>query len=125
MVRRREDRDPRRRPVVVSEIDERALIAHEERQFRRRQDEIDAGLIPPTQGWRYEASAGKRLEWARDAFDRFDYLAVIAQAEKVLAMSATHEEREEAERLRRRAESGYARFGDEVARSAPVEPTWR
>jgi hypothetical protein len=120
-----EDRRSGRRPVAVSEIDTRALIAHEERGFQRRQVEIDAAVIPPTQGGRYQPTVEKRLEWARDFFERHDYLQVIDQAGRVLAMSATPEQRMEAEGLRRRAERAQARFGDELVRPAPVEPTWR
>ena len=58
-------------------------------------------------------------------FELFDYLGVIDQADKVLAIAVTPEEREEAERLRGRAERAYARFGDMLVKAAPVEPTWR
>jgi hypothetical protein len=109
----------------MSEIDDRALIAHEERQFAERTERIRRLEKPPTRGNTYVPTIEKRFEWMRDYFERHDFENVVSQADKILAMHPTDPQRDEAVRLRTHAASAARVFGDSLVKPPPVEPTWR
>jgi hypothetical protein len=109
----------------MSEIDERALIAHEERQFAERSERIRRLGKPPVHGHAYVPTIEKRFEWIREYLDRHDFGGVISMADTILGMNPTDPQREEALRLRARAERAASVFGDSLIKPPPVEPTWR
>jgi hypothetical protein len=109
----------------MSESDERALIAHEERQFAERAERIRGLGKPPIQGNAYVPTIEKRFEWLRDYLERLDFECALFEADKILAMNLTDPQRHEAARLRARAERAARAFGNSLAKPPPVEPTWR
>jgi hypothetical protein len=109
----------------MSEIDELALIAHEERQFAERTERIRRLGKPPIHGKTYVPTIEKRFEWMHDFFERHDFENVVSQADEILAMNPTGQQRDEALRLRTHAESAARVFGDSLIKPPPVEPTWR
>jgi hypothetical protein len=98
------------------------LNRHDDAVHDRNQAEIGSvGDRPLPGAAAAEPTIDKRLEWARESLTQHAYDVAIGRVDRVLESDPSPGQREQAERIRRRAEAGL-RFPERPVYT--VEPTW-